>query len=576
MSAKRTELQNTIWSLRFSWVSVAIFSGMANLLMLAPTLYMLQVYDRVLISLNQMTLLWVSLITVFLLASMALSEILRSRVLVRVGKRLEALLSDRVFSASFKANALQANPQPAKAFGDLLELRQFLTGHGVISFLDAPWTPIYIAVLFLLHPFLGWVALVFVLFQAALAWWGHRRAVAPALRMHNEGLASVDALRSNLRQVEAFFPMGMWNALQKRWMLGHASYQQAHAHSHGLNHRLSAISKGLRYSQQSLSLAAGAWLVIHGDLSVGAMIAGNVLTTRALAPVDQMVGLWRQWLGALSAYRRIDLLLETYPSLDRELRNIRPKGGVSLKDVSVYLSGREKPILDHINLDIPTGTVTVVVGPSGSGKSSLAKVILGVWPQTSGDVFLDGVPIDRWSRSELGPFLGFLPQSVDLFEGSVAQNIARFEEVNSSRVVSASEQADLHGMLLKMPQGYDTPVGVSGDRLSGGQRQRIGLARALYGDPALLVLDEPNAHLDDAGEAALALAVKGMKSRGQTVVVITHRPGIVSLADNLVLMQSGRVVWHGPRDQGLQQLKQLNVMPVKALNDHSNVIRKKH
>jgi ATP-binding cassette subfamily C exporter for protease/lipase len=563
MSSKRTELQNAIWSLRFSWVAVAIFSGVANLLMLAPTLYMLQVYDRVLISLNEMTLLWVSLITVFLLASMALSEILRSRVLVRVGKSLEALLSERVFSASFKANALQANPQPAKAFGDLLELRQFLTGHGVISFLDAPWTPIYIAVLFLLHPFLGWVALVFALFQAALAWWGHRRAVAPALRMYNEGLASVDALRSNLRQVEAFFPMGMWNALQKRWMLGHASYHQAHAHSHGLNHRLSAISKGLRYSQQSLSLAAGAWLVIHGELSVGAMIAGNVLTTRALAPVDQMVGLWRQWLGALSAYRRIDLLLETYPSLDRELRNVRPQGGVSLKDVSVYLSGREKPILDHIDLDILPGTVTVVVGPSGSGKSSLAKVILGVWPQTSGDVFLDGVPIDRWSRSELGPFLGFLPQSVDLFEGSVAQNIARFEEVNSSRVVSASEQADLHGMLLKMPQGYDTPVGVSGDRLSGGQRQRIGLARALYGDPALLVLDEPNAHLDDAGEAALALAVKGMKSRGQTVVVITHRPGIVSLADNLVMMQSGRVVWHGPRDQGLQQLKQLNVMPAK-------------
>lgn len=563
MSSKRTELQNAIWSLRFSWVAVAIFSGVANLLMLAPTLYMLQVYDRVLISLNEMTLLWVSLITVFLLASMALSEILRSRVLVRVGKSLEALLSERVFSASFKANALQANPQPAKAFGDLLELRQFLTGHGVISFLDAPWTPIYIAVLFLLHPFLGWVALVFALFQAALAWWGHRRAVEPALRMHNEGLASVDALRSNLRQVEAFFPMGMWNALQKRWMLGHASYHQAHAHSHGLNHRLSAISKGLRYSQQSLSLAAGAWLVIHGELSVGAMIAGNVLTTRALAPVDQMVGLWRQWLGALSAYRRIDLLLETYPSLDRELRNVRPQGGVSLKDVSVYLSGREKPILDHIDLDILPGTVTVVVGPSGSGKSSLAKVILGVWPQTSGDVFLDGVPIDRWRRSELGPFLGFLPQSVDLFEGSVAQNIARFEEVNSSRVVSASEQADLHGMLLKMPQGYDTPVGVSGDRLSGGQRQRIGLARALYGDPALLVLDEPNAHLDDAGEAALALAVKGMKSRGQTVVVITHRPGIVSLADNLVMMQSGRVVWHGPRDQGLQQLKQLNVMPAK-------------
>lgn len=561
MNAKETELRNAIGSLRFSWVTVAIFSGVANLLMLAPTLYMLQVYDRVLISLNQMTLLWVSLITVFLLASMALSEILRSRLLVRLGKRLEALLSERVFAASFEANALQANPQPAKAFGDLFELRQFLTGHGVISFLDAPWTPIYIGVLFLLHPVLGGVALVFAFIQASLAWWGHRRALEPALRMQTEAQATMDELRSDLRQVEAVFPMGMWGALQKRWMLGHDSYQQAHAHSHGLNHRLGAISKGLRYSQQSLSLAAGAWLVIHGDLTVGAMIAGNVLTTRALAPVDQMVGLWRQWLGARSAYRRLDQLLQAYPPQDRALQHVRPQGGVSLKYVSVRLHGREKLILDSVNLEIHPGTVTVVVGPSGAGKSTLGKVLLGVWPQTSGDVLLDGDPIDLWNRDELGPYVGYLPQSVELFEGTVAQNIARFDEVNPSGVVTAAEQADLHSMLLKMPQGYDTPVGVAGDRLSGGQRQRIGLARALYGAPSLLVLDEPNAHLDDAGEAALALAVEGMKSRGQTVVVITHRPGIVSLADNLVLMQSGRVVWQGPREQGLEQLTQLMAMP---------------
>lgn len=563
MSSKRTELQNAVWSLRYNWAAVAIFSGTANLLMLAPTLYMLQVYDRVLISLNQMTLLWVSLITVFLLASMALSEILRSRLLVRLGKRLEALLSERVFAASFEANALQANPQPTKAFADLLELRQFLTGHGVISFLDAPWTPIYIGVLFLLHPVLGWVALVFAFCQAGLAWWGHRRAVAPALRMHNEGMTSLDELRSSLRQVEAVSPMGMWNSLLKKWMLGHAAYHEAHAQSHGLNHRLSAISKGLRYSQQSLSLAAGAWLVIQGDLTVGAMIAGNVLTTRALAPVDQMVGLWRQWLGALSAYRRLDVLLQTHPPQDRALRNGRPKGGLCLKDVSLHLGDREKPVLERINLNLAPGTVTVIVGPSGSGKSSLAKVMLGVWPPTSGDVLLDGDPIGLWNRSEVGPHLGYLPQSVDLFEGTVAQNIARFEEVNPSQVVAAAEQADLHAILLKMPQGYDTPVGVSGDRLSGGQRQRIGLARALYGEPALLVLDEPNAHLDDAGEAALAIAVQGMRSRSQTVVVITHRPGILALADNVVLIDSGRVVWQGPREQGLQQLKHLNVTPVK-------------
>ena len=516
-----------------------------------------------LVSLNEMTLLWVSLITVFLLVSMALSEILRSRLLVRLGMRLESLLSDRVFAASFDANALQANPQPTRAFGDLLELRQFLTGHGVISFLDAPWTPIYIAVLFLLHPVLGCVALVFALFQAALAWWGHRRAIAPAQRMHDEGLATVDALRSSLRHIEAFYPMGMWNAIQKRWLFGHTRYRHAHALSHGFNHRLSAVSKGLRYSQQSLSLAAGAWLVIHGDLSVGAMIAGNVLTTRALAPVDQMVGLWRQWLGARSAYRRLDLLLQTHPSLDRAVRNVRPKGSVSLKDVSVSLAGRDKLILQGINLQLSSGTVTVVVGPSGAGKSSLGKVLLGIWPPTSGAVLLDADPIDVWDRNELGPHLGYLPQSVELFEGSVAQNIARFEKLDPSRVVAAAEEADLHSIVLKMPQGYDTPVGVAGDRLSGGQRQRIGLARALYGAPSLLVLDEPNAHLDDAGEAALALAVQGMKSRGQTVVVITHRPGIVSLADNLVLMQSGRVVWQGPREQGLQQLMQLTATPNK-------------
>jgi ATP-binding cassette subfamily C exporter for protease/lipase len=234
---------------------------------------------------------------------------------------------------------------------------------------------------------------------------------------------------------------------------------------------------------------------------------------------------------------------------------------VSLKDVSVSLAGRDKLILQGINLQLSSGTVTVVVGPSGAGKSSLGKVLLGIWPPTSGAVLLDADPIDVWDRNELGPHLGYLPQSVELFEGSVAQNIARFEKLDPSRVVAAAEEADLHSIVLKMPQGYDTPVGVAGDRLSGGQRQRIGLARALYGAPSLLVLDEPNAHLDDAGEAALALAVQGMKSRGQTVVVITHRPGIVSLADNLVLMQSGRVVWQGPREQGLQQLMQLTATP---------------
>lgn len=556
MNFKRTELQDVIWSMWFGWATVAFFSGVANLLMLAPTLYMLQVYDRVLISLNQMTLLWVSLITLFLLLSMAFSEILRSRLLVRLGKRLDSLLSDRIFGASFQANALQANPQPSKSFADLLEFRQFLTGHGVISFLDAPWTPIYIGVLFLLHPFLGLVAVLFALIQAALAWWGHRRALAPAVQLHSDGLATVEALRKDLRQMEAIYPMGIWRALQNRWLQRHAAYHEAHALSHGLSHRLTALSKGIRYSQQSFSLAAGAWLVIQGDLSVGAMIAGNVLMTRALAPIDQMVGLWRQWLGARAAYGRLDALLKAFPPRSNSQQGFRPRGGLTLTGVSAWAEGREKPILDGVDLMLKPGTVTAIVGPSGSGKSTLAKVMLGTWPNHAGDVLLDDHPIGLWDRAELGPHLGYLPQSVELFEGSVAQNIARFGEVDAAQVVAAAEKADLHALLLRMPQGYDTPVGLSGDRLSGGQRQRIGLARALYGDPALLVLDEPNAHLDDAGEAALALAVQGMKSRGQTVVVISHRPGILSLADTLVQLQAGRVVWCGPRDQAQQRQPQ--------------------
>lgn len=554
MSKSRTELQQILWTLRRCWWAVAVFSGVANVLMLAPTLYMLQVYDRVLISQSVLTLLVVSLITLFLLAIMAFSEALRSRLLVRLGVRLDMALASRVFNASFEANALQASAQPSKAFGDVLELRQFLTGHGVIAFLDAPWTPIYIGVLFLLHPALGWVACVFALLQAALAWKGHQRAVAPAAALQSAQQANSKSLRELLRQIEAAHPMGLWPALQKRWLEGHAAYQRAHAESHGIGHRLSALSKGLRYSQQSLSLAAGAWLVVQGEMTAGAMIAGNVLMTRALAPIDQMVGLWRQWLGAREAYQRLDTLLQMHPERELSLRRTRPSGELNLQNVSAWLDGRVRPILDDIDLSLKPGSVTVIVGPSGSGKSTLARVMLGIWPQVSGEVMLDGLPMAQWNRAELGPHLGYLPQSVELFQGSVAQNIARFDEVNPQAVVDAAEQAGLHALLLRMPQGYDTHVGEAGERLSGGQRQRIGLARALYGGPALLVLDEPNAHLDDAGEAALAQAVQDMKSRRQTVVLITHRPAIVAHADHIVLMQAGRIQWQGPREQAQQLL----------------------
>jgi len=552
MNKVRSELQEVLWSLRRGWWAVAVMSGVANVLMLAPTIYMLQVYDRVLLSLSSLTLLVVSVITLFLLASMAFAEAVRSRLLVRLGVRIDAALASRVFRASFEANALQTSAQPAKAFGDVLELRQFLTGHGIISFLDAPWTPIYIGVLFMLHPALGLVACVFALFQATLAWQGHRRAVAPALALQASQQENSQSLREMLRQIEAVHSMGLWAALEKRWRALHDAYQRVHAQSHSYSHSLGAWSKGLRYTQQSLSLAAGAWLVIHGEISVGAMIAGNVLMTRALAPIDQMVGLWRQCLSAHAAYQRINSLLQMHPEQEVALRRMRPTGHLSLRGVSAWVSGRSSPLIDGIDLELRPGSVTVIVGPSGSGKSTLVRVMLGVWPQVNGEVELDGLSISDWNRSELGPYLGYLPQSVELFQGSIAQNIARFDEVNPQKVVEAAEQAGLHTLLLRLSQGYDTPIGEAGERLSGGQRQRVGLARALYGNPALLVLDEPNAHLDDAGEAALVQAVQGMKARGQTVVLVTHRPAIVGQADHLVMMRAGRIQWQGPREQAQQ------------------------
>lgn len=549
MTNSRTELQQVLWTLRRGWWAVAVFSGMSNLLMLVPTLYMLQVYDRVLVSRSVMTLVVVSILTLFLMALMTAADIWRSRLLVRLGVRLDNALSTRVFNASFEANAWQANRQPTRAFTDLLELRQFLTGHGVLAFLDAPWTLIYLSVLFVLHPTLGLVACIFAVAQGALAWWGHRRALEPAKALQQAQQDSHQQLREQLRQAEVALPMGMWTSLCARWLRLHENYLHAHAASYGLGHRVSAISKWLRYSQQSLSLAAGAWLVTKGEISAGAMIVTNVLMTRALAPIDQMVNLWRQWLGARTAYDSLNTLLEKYPEPLAEVRRTAPRGMLSLQGVSAWVEGRERPILDGIDLQVEPGLVSVIMGPSGCGKSTLAKVMMGIWPQVTGQVLLDKVVLADWDRADLGPSLGYLPQEVELLDGTVAQNIARFSEVDPQAVVTAAEQAGLHELVLRMAQGYNTHVGDSGARLSGGQRQRIGLARALYGHPVLVVLDEPNAHLDEVGEQALAEAVKGMKARGQAVVLITHRPGIVNLADRLVLMGDGRIQWQGPPEQ---------------------------
>lgn len=551
----RSELTATLYAFRREFMVVGLFSMVANVLMLAPTLYMLQVYDRVLVSRSELTLLVVSLITLFLFAVMAFAEWSRSRLLVRAGVRLDEVLSTRVFNASFEANLSQSGAPAQRAFNDLTELRQFMTGNGIFAFFDAPWAPIYIAVLFVLHPFLGYVAIGFALVQAALAWFGHRRTVAPTERASRAGLELNLYLQGKLRNAEVVESMGMLDGLRQRWAQRHGEYMACQGASQGLGHRIGAISKWVRYCQQSFALAAGAILVIEGELTAGGMIAANVLMTRALAPIDQMVNTWRGLISARSAFGRLEQLLQAHPERDPALSRVPPTGAVVVRDLFASAQGRADPILKGVSLTAQPGSVTVVLGPSGSGKSTLARVLMGIWPEVAGEVLLDGQPLAGWSRAELGPYLGYLPQDIELFDGSIAENIARFAEIDAEKVIAAARSAGLHDMILRFPKGYDTPMGEAGSLLSGGQRQRVGLARAIYGDPALVVLDEPNANLDDVGEAALMKAVLELKAKGRTVFLISHRPGVVAVADQLLVLRNGEVMQFGPRDAVLAQLR---------------------
>ena len=364
--------------------------------------------------------------------------------------------------------------------------------------------------------------------------------------------------------------MGMVSHLYRKWAERNVMAMGAALHAQAVSGRVLAWSKFVRYTQQSLALGGGALLVIQGELSPGAMIAANVLTTRALAPIDLMVGTWAGFLSAKDAYARLTDLLDAHPVREKAPMGITPKGDVVLKDVVASAPGRKEPILRGVSALMPAGTVTVVLGASGSGKSTLARVLLGIWPHSSGEVLLDGQAILNWDRMELGPHVGYLPQDIELFDGSIAENIARAGQVVSEKVIAAAEASGLHQMILRFPKGYDTPMGEAGSLLSGGQRQRIGLARALYGEPALVVLDEPNANLDDEGEAALVRAVQGLKAKGKTVVLISHRPGIVGVADRLLILQQGAVQASGPRDGVLAALQKQREAAQAALAPSAN------
>jgi len=534
----RSVLAETLWGFRREFVVVGIFSFVANLLMIVPTLYMLQVFDRVMISQSELTLISLTIIAFVLFGFMGFAEWVRSWLLVRLSVRLDDYLGKEVFFATFES-ILQRKGGHIQGFGDLTNIRQFLTGPAVFAFFDAPWTIVYIAVLFVLHPLLGGVAILFSLTLAVVAWANNYYTHGAMERSLEAGAVAQGFVQTKIKHSEIVESLGMLDNLRERWKERHTRALASNHHAQEQSHRLQTVAKFIRYSQQSLIIAISSLLVIEGQLTPGAMVAANLLISRTLAPIDMMVNTWRNFILAKHSFFRLEGVLEGRLPRPPVADGAPERAELQVIGLTAEVANRSKPILKHLNLTLVPGEVVVVVGPSGSGKSTLARCLIGIWPERSGTVMLDGRDMAEWSRESLGPKIGYLPQEVELFEGSIAENISRFGAMDPALVVRAAKQAGIHDMVLRHPKGYDSQIGESGHLLSAGQRQRIGLARALYGDPILVVLDEPNAHLDDAGETSLTRAIQELKSEGKLVVIISHRASATSVADRILKVNNG-------------------------------------
>lgn len=548
-----SDLQKALGVCRQSFISAAFFSLFINLLMLTPPLYMLQIYDRVLASRSESTLLMLTLLVTALFVVMGGLEVVRSRILVRTGARLDGLLNPRLFQATFD-QSLQRPGGSGQALHDLNNLRQFLTGNGLFAFFDLPWVPIYLAVLFLFHPWLGWFAVGSAILLFALALVNEWVTQKPLAEANTQSIANNHYLTGNLRNAEALEAMGMLPDIRRRWLERHRQVLGLQALASDRAGVLTSTSKTLRLLLQSLILGLGGYLAIQHIITPGVMIAASILMGRALAPLDLLIGTWKGFVSSRAAYQRLNELLRVVPERHRYMPIPAPQGHLSLDSVVAAPPGTNVAVLRGLTFAVAPGQALAVIGPSAAGKSTLARVILGVWPVAGGKVRLDGADIQHWNREELGPYLGYLPQDIELFAGTISENIARFGEVDPAKVVAAARRAGVHEMIQRLPQGYDTPIGEAGGFLSGGQRQRVGLARALYGDPVLIVLDEPNSNLDDQGETALIQAINALKTQRRAVVIITHRTSILKATDQILVLREGQAQMLGPRDQVLSQL----------------------
>lgn len=553
--AHDNSLHAALKACKSSFFSVGFFSFFINALMLVPSFYMLQVYGRVVTSGSTITLVMLTLIMVVLMLTMGALELIRSRIMVRVSAKLEVSLSRDVYRASFKralaSGGMDASAQP---LSDLTGLRQFLTGNGLFAFFDAPWLPVYVGVMFFFHPWYGWVAVASAIVLLCLAIVNEKLTGAALAEANKQNISASLYTAKNLRNAEVIESMGMLQSLMERWALRQKKVLLLQSQASDRGGLITSISKTFRILVQSLILGVGAYLAIRQEINPGSMIAGSLLLGRALAPIDLMIGSWKGFVSARSQYARLGEILTRQLAEPERMSLPAPEGNVTVENLIVSAPGSNTPIIKNISFAVCAGTVVGVIGPSASGKSTLARALLGVWLPQHGVVRLDGADINNWNKQELGAHVGYLPQDVELFEGSISENIARFGKVEPDKVIQAAKAAGVHEMILQLPKGYDSVIGSDGVNLSGGQRQRIGLARALYGQPRLIVLDEPNSNLDDVGERALAAAIAQIKASGATIFIITHRTNILTQLDRLLVMRNGVIALWGPREKVLAEI----------------------
>jgi ATP-binding cassette subfamily C protein len=535
-------------------LATIIFSTFVNLLMLTGPLYMLQVYDRVLGSRSEATLVALSLMVVFLFLIMGVLDYARGRVMALVGARFQDRLDRRVFAASMQRSAVAPNdPLAISAQRDLEAIRTFLASPVLLALMDLPWTPAFLAVIFVFHPTMGWLSvaggLVLVgvtLLNQMLSRIPQKEAVAASILSER----TADQLKVEAETMQA---LGMTEVAFDRW-------QKARKHSltkgitaASLAGGFGSLTRTFRLFLQSAMLGLGAWLVLRTELSAGAMIAGSILMGRALSPIEMIVGQWSVPQRAAEGWRRLSELLSRVPPRPPRTTLPRPKALLDVEALTVGPPGEQVALLKGVSFRVEPGQALGVIGVSGSGKTTLAKALTGVWHPIAGKIRLDGASLDQYDPDRLGRLIGYLPQRISLFDGTIAENIARLDQhPDSARIVEAARKADAHEMIVRLPDGYDTRVSAAGGRLSGGQMQRIGLARALYGDPVLLILDEPNSNLDSSGSMALNMAIRTMKAEGKSVLIMAHRPAAIQECDLLLVLESGVRKAFGPRDQVLR------------------------